>query len=97
MSGGIGLDVRLPIGGLFVVLGLLLAGYGLATGGVAPPSALPPPVNLDLWWGIVMLAFGALFLWGAVRGRQRGSAHPAGETPEGQATEAREHDLGLER
>jgi hypothetical protein len=26
-----GLDIRLPIGGLFTVLGLLLAGYGLVS------------------------------------------------------------------
>ena len=31
MSGADGLDIRLPIGGLFTVLGLILAGYGLAT------------------------------------------------------------------
>ena len=35
MSGAEGLDIRLPIGGLFAVLGLMLAGYGLATGGDA--------------------------------------------------------------
>ena len=33
MSAAGNLDIRLPIGGLFTVLGLLLAGYGLATGG----------------------------------------------------------------
>lgn len=33
MSGATGLDIRLPIGGLFTVLGLLVGGYGLATGG----------------------------------------------------------------
>ena len=31
MSGVIGLDIRFSIGGLFTVLGLLLAGYGVAT------------------------------------------------------------------
>jgi hypothetical protein len=97
MSGAIGLDVRLPIGGLFTVLGLLLAAYGLATAGDTAQYARSLSVNLNLWWGLVMSAFGLLLLWGAARGRRKASAHPAAETPEGRATEAREHQLGLER
>jgi hypothetical protein len=97
MSGVIGLDVRLPIGGLFTVLGLLLAGYGLATAGDPALYARSLSVNINLWWGIVMLFFGVLLLWGASRGRRVASAHPAAETPEGRATEAREHERGLER
>ena len=30
MHGSGGLDIRLPIGGLFTLLGLMLAGYGFA-------------------------------------------------------------------
>ena len=33
MSGGAGMDLRLPIGGLFVVLGAILGVYGLITNG----------------------------------------------------------------
>jgi hypothetical protein len=48
------LDLRYPIGGLFVVLGLLLAAFGVTTMGEAP--------NLNLWWGLAMLAFGGVML-----------------------------------
>jgi len=97
MSGVIGLDVRLPIGGLFTVLGLLLAGYGVATEGDPALYARSLSVNVNLWWGLVMLVFGVLLLWGASRARRVASARPAAETPEGRATEALEHERGLER
>jgi hypothetical protein len=97
MSGAIGLDIRLPIGGLFTVLGLLLGGYGIATGGDAALYERSLSVNINLWWGLAMLVFGLLLLWGASRARRTASAHPAAETPEGRATEAREHERGLER
>jgi hypothetical protein len=44
-----------------------------------------------------MLGFGAVLLWSAGRGRGRGSARPAGETPAGRETELRERERGLER
>jgi hypothetical protein len=50
-------DVRLPIGLLFLAIGVLVGGYGLAA---APPAA--SGVNIDLAWGAVMAAFGAVML-----------------------------------
>jgi hypothetical protein len=96
MSGASGLDVRLPIGGLFAALGLLLTGYGIATAGDAARYARSASVNINLWWGLVMLAFGLLLLGSAARGWGRGSARPAMEDPEGRDTEERERRLGLE-
>lgn len=63
MSAEGGLDLRYPIGTLFVVLGLLLALFGLATAGDTEMYARAGSVNVNLWWGLVMLAFGA-FMWG---------------------------------
>ncbi len=97
MSTAGSLDIRMPIGGLFTVLGLLLGGYGLATGGDAARYATSLGVNINLWWGLVMLVFGVLLLAAASRARRNASARPAEETVEGSATEAREHRLGLER
>jgi hypothetical protein len=97
MSGAIGLDIRFPIGGLFTVLGLLLVGYGVATADDPALYAKSLSVNVNLWWGLVMLVFGVLMLWGAARARRVASARPAAVTPEGRATEAREHERGLER
>jgi hypothetical protein len=67
MSGIVGLDIRAPIGGLFALLGLMLAGYGLA----APASSTKVGINIDLWWGLVMLAFGVILLLFARRAMKR--------------------------
>ncbi len=96
MSGAGGLDVRIPIGGLFTVLGLLLTAYGVATAGDASRYARSFSVNVNLWWGLVMLLFGVLLLWSARRGWGRGSARPAVEDREGRETEERERRLGLD-
>lgn len=97
MSHVTSLDIRLPIGGLFTALGLIVGGYGLATGADAARYAPSLGVNVNLWWGMVMLVFGVLMLAGASRARGRASAHRAEDTTEGSATEARERQLGLER
>lgn len=54
-------DVRLPIGLLFLAIGVLVAGYGL-TGDPARFSANSAGLNIDLVWGSVMAAFGAVML-----------------------------------
>jgi hypothetical protein len=99
MSGASSLDIRLPIGGLFTVLGLILAGYGLAT--VDDPSryARSFSVNVNLWWGMVMLAFGLGLLLSATfySRSSRPTVRPANQSPEGRRTETREKERGLER
>jgi hypothetical protein len=63
------LDIRVPIGLLFAVLGALLALYGLATGFSQPKMyERSLEVNINLWWGLVMLLFGALMIWLGRRG-----------------------------
>ena len=57
------LDIRLPIGLMFTLLGLLLVGFGL----VADKSVFQHSlgINVNLWWGMVMLVFGiVMFLLG---------------------------------
>ena len=100
MSGAAGLDLRYPIGGLFVVLGVILAGYGVAVGAPAPTTLLPTPTNINLWWGVIMLGTGVLFLllaWRAGRAGHPSGMHPTAESPEGRLIEAIEHREGLER
>ena len=58
MSGATGLDLRYPIGGLFTILGLLLAGWGVATNGDPGLYARSANVNINLWWGVVLLVTG---------------------------------------
>jgi hypothetical protein len=96
MVGSGGLDIRLPIGGLFTLLGLVLAAYGFATAGDSGHYERSQSINVNLWWGMVMLAFGAGLLLSATFYRRRATVHLAAETREGKATEARERQLGLE-
>ena len=97
MSGAAGLDVRWPIGGLFAVLGLILTGYGLATAGDPGHYARSLSINVNLWWGLVLLGFGLVLLLSGAIARRRAAVRSALETPEGRATEDRERRLGLER
>ena len=80
MSGSIGLDIRAPIGGLFTVLGLLLAVYGALASAANSSRA---GINIDLWWGVVMLVFGVALLLMARRAMSggSGSAGPSGGEP----------------
>ena len=91
-----GLDIRLPIGGMFAVTGLMLVVYGVMTGGDAAMYERAVGFNVNLWWGLVMLAFGLVMLALGRRGARAG-ARPAEDSPEGRATEAREHRMGRER
>jgi hypothetical protein len=71
MSAESELDIRWPIGLLFSLLGVLLALFGL----ISPVRAQYHPldagavrmINLNLWWGLVMLIFGLWMVLGAVR------------------------------
>jgi len=60
------LDIRLPIGLMFGLFGLLLAGYGLATSG-SELYERSLGHNINLVWGIVLLLFGGVMLWLARR------------------------------
>ena len=71
MSGGGNLDLRIPVGGLFVALGLILAGYGVMTSGNTAMYVRATSLNVNLWWGLVMLVFGAIFIGLALRAARR--------------------------
>jgi len=60
MSAEMRLDVRLPIGGMFTLIGGLLAIYGLVSDKAMYNRSLD--ININLWWGLVMLVFGVLML-----------------------------------
>ena len=70
-----GMDIRAPLGALFALLGAMLAGYGLLASGSGGPSDLSSGTNVNLWWGLVMLAFGALMLWLSRRAASRPSSN----------------------
>jgi hypothetical protein len=54
------LDIRLPIGMLFTLVGLLMTGYGAFSDPAIYQRSLG--YNVNLVWGLVLLAFGVLML-----------------------------------
>jgi hypothetical protein len=67
------LDIRMPIGLLFLVLGAILTTYGA----VADPSSWARAgININLWWGLVLLVFGGT-MWAL--GRDRKGSRSAGQ------------------
>jgi len=63
-----GIDLRYPIGILFVVFGVLLVLYGLFGGTADDSRSLG--INVNLWWGLIMLLFGGVMFFAAYRKRQ---------------------------
>jgi len=59
------LDLRLPIGLMFTLFGALLTVYGLASDQAIYVRSLG--INVNLWWGLVVLAFGLVMLVLALR------------------------------
>ena len=51
-----GLDIRMPIGIIFSIYGLILLVYGAVADASIFQKSLG--VNIDLWWGLAMLVFG---------------------------------------
>lgn len=55
------LDIRWPIGLMFTVVGALLVAQGLFADESIAAGALG--ININLWWGLVLLVFGVAMLW----------------------------------
>lgn len=65
-----GLDIRLPIGIIFSIYGIILLIYGaVADASIFQEKSLG--VNIDLWWGLAMLAFGIFMAALALRASRR--------------------------
>jgi hypothetical protein len=62
-------DLRLPLGWLFATLGILLVVAGLRA--TPPAGARSLGININLIWGVVMIAFALLCLWLAGRETRR--------------------------
>ena len=56
-----GLDIRIPLGMMFTILGCLLAGFGFFSDPAIYQRSLG--IDVNLWWGLVLLVFGALMLY----------------------------------
>jgi hypothetical protein len=61
------LDLRVPMGLMFTVFGALLTLFGLGSDRALYARSLD--INVNLWWGLTLLAFGLALLWLARRAR----------------------------
>jgi hypothetical protein len=52
------LDLRIPMGLMFTLVGIILVAFGLATNGNTELYARSLGINANLWWGFVLLIFG---------------------------------------
>ncbi len=75
-----GLDIRLPIGAMFTLFGLLLTVFGLVGDKTIYQRSLG--MNVNLGWGVVLLVFGLVML--ALGRRGTATAEPADASLEGQ-------------
>ena len=53
-----GIDIRLPLGLLFLSLGAILLAYGALSDSALYQQSLG--INVNLYWGAVLLVFGAV-------------------------------------
>ncbi len=66
-----GLDIRLPLGLIFLILGAVMVIYGVVTFG-SPMYAAAGGLNINLIWGAVMLLFGLIMFVAGRRGKKTG-------------------------
>jgi len=64
------LDIRLPIGMLFSICGILLVLFGALSSRQLYDRSLN--ININLWWGAIMLVFGIIMFALGRRGSRHG-------------------------
>jgi len=77
-----GLDVRLPIGALFTVIGFILVAYGLVSNRALYQRSLG--ININLEWGALLLIFGVIMVIsgrGIARNRAAGTSTDVEQQP----------------
>ena len=58
------LDIRVPMALMFGLLGAILAVYGMLNGSHPEIQQRSLGININLWWGIVMIVFAiAMYAW----------------------------------
>ena len=58
-----GLDIKIPIGLMFIIMGLILTILGLVTAGDTAMYEQSMGYNINLFSGLLMLAFGCFMLF----------------------------------
>jgi hypothetical protein len=70
------LDLRIPMGLMFTLTGLILTTFGFATRTNVDLYAKSLGINANLWWGLVLLAFGLTMFSLGRRGQKRLGKEP---------------------
>jgi hypothetical protein len=65
------MDIRMPIGLLFTVLGVIITALGFFTRG-AEMYKHSLGININIYTGICLVVFGVFMLWMAIRGQAKG-------------------------
>ena len=65
-----GLDIRIPIGLIFTIFGLIISIYGLFTNSDTEMYAKSLSININLIMGLLMLVFGTFMLFFARKKKQ---------------------------
>ena len=65
-------DIRLPIGLLFSIVGVLITIFGLATRGAEMYNTHSLGINVNIWSGICLTIFGVIMLAMAVSVQNKG-------------------------
>jgi hypothetical protein len=69
------LDLRLPIGLLFTIYGALFVVFGLTSDHAIYARSLG--INVNLWWGLVLIVFGVGMLVFSLRATRQGVSNPS--------------------
>ena len=60
--GGGGIDIRVPIGLMFLIVGIIIAGYGVGTNGDPMYANHSLGININLIWGVILVLFSLTML-----------------------------------
>jgi multisubunit Na+/H+ antiporter MnhG subunit len=74
-----GLDIRIPLGLIFLIIGGIMSLYGLVTRHAADIYAKSMGINLNLTWGLLMFTFGLIMY--LVGKRQKWQDDPVNPRP----------------
>jgi membrane-bound ClpP family serine protease len=71
-----GIDIRIPIGGMFTIIGLILVVFGMVSLGDPMYQEHSLGVNVNLWWGLAMTLFGLAMLYFGLRAAPSAVSQP---------------------
>lgn len=74
-----GLDIRIPLGLIFLITGGLMSVYGFITRGNAAIYEKSMGINLNLTWGLIMFVFGLVMFF--IGRRKKWQDDPVGPRP----------------